>query len=116
MLVPNAVSYAAIPAILKPRPIQYLVPHHAAVDFIPLPPFRETLIKDLRDWMTFLPAAQLSVNWTGGIEEAVVCDPQDKRRRLSGKFVNHVTNYQNWSIGSSILSTFPEVEGLIRLD
>ncbi|EXJ72232.1 uncharacterized protein A1O5_04736 [Cladophialophora psammophila CBS 110553] len=116
MLVPTAQSYAAIPAILRPRPIQYLVPHHIALDFLPLPPLREALIKNLRDWMTALPAAPLSVNWVRGIDTAVVWDDQRRRRRLSQEFVQHVTNYQNWSVGESILDTFPEVEGLIRLD
>ncbi|KIW97173.1 uncharacterized protein Z519_02565 [Cladophialophora bantiana CBS 173.52] len=116
MLVPTAQSYAAIPAILKPRPIQYLVPHHIALDFLPLPPLREALIKNLRDWMTALPAAPLSVNWVRGMDTAVVWDDQRRRRLLSREFVQHITNYQNWSVGESILDTFPEVEGLIRLD
>ncbi|KIW75946.1 hypothetical protein Z517_10691 [Fonsecaea pedrosoi CBS 271.37] len=116
MLVPTADSYAAIPAILKPRPIQYLVPHHIALDFLPLPPLREALIKNLRDWMTALPAAPLSVNWDRGMDEAVRWDEHHRRRVLSQDFVDHVTNYQNWSIGESILGTFPEVKGLIRLD
>ncbi|OQV05896.1 hypothetical protein CLAIMM_10552, partial [Cladophialophora immunda] len=116
MLAPTQHSYAAIPAILRPRPIQYLVPHHIALDFLPLPPLREALIKNLRDWMTALPAARLSVNWARSMDEAVVWDEQRRRRSLSKDFVEHVTNYQNWSIGESILSTFPEIKGLVRLD
>ncbi|KIX98231.1 uncharacterized protein Z520_06311 [Fonsecaea multimorphosa CBS 102226] len=116
MLVPTAHSYAAIPAILKPRPIQYLVPHHIALDFLPLPPLREALIKNLRDWMTALPAAPLSVNWVRGMDEAVEWDEPGRRRLLSKDFVEHVTNYHNWSIGENILDTIPEVQGLIRLD
>ncbi len=46
---PNTEAYGAMPDMLKPRPIQYLVPQHIAVDFLPLPPLRETLIKNFRD-------------------------------------------------------------------
>lgn len=74
MLAPSARSYAASPSILKPRPIQYLVLHHIALDFLPLPPLHEALIKDLRDWMSALPAASLNVNWTRSMDEAVVWD------------------------------------------
>ncbi|KIW70914.1 hypothetical protein PV04_03144 [Phialophora macrospora] len=116
MLDSTAMSYAAIPDILKPRPIQYLVTHHIALDFLPLPPLRQALIKNLRDWMTALPSAKLKVNWTRGMDEAVVWDGQHQRRRLSQDFVKHVTNYQNWSIEESILTAFPEVKGLIRID
>ncbi|OAP61114.1 hypothetical protein AYL99_03315 [Fonsecaea erecta] len=116
MLDPTALSYAAIPDILKPRPIQYMVPHHIALDFLPLPPLREALIKNLRDWMTALPAAALSVNWARGMDEAVIWGESNRRRLLSRDFMEHVTNYQNWSIGESILGAFPEVEGMIRLD
>ena len=116
MLVPSAISYAAIPGILKPRPIQSLVPHHLALDFLPLPPLREALIKNLRDWLTALPLGRLKVNWTRSMDEAVVWDKQHQRRRLSRAFIDHVTNFQNWSIDESVLTTFPEVRGMIRTD
>ena len=76
MLVPSWRSYVAIPDVLKPRPIQYLVPHHIALDFLPLPPLREALIKNLRDWMSALPSASLNVSWPRSIDEAVVWDEQ----------------------------------------
>jgi hypothetical protein len=116
MLDSTAMSYAAIPDLLKPRPIQYLVTHHIALDFLPLPPLRQALIRNLRDWMTALPSAKLKVNWTRGMDEAVVWDEQHQRRRLSQDFVKHVTNYQNWSIEEGILAAFPEVKGMIRID
>jgi hypothetical protein len=116
MLDSTAMSYAAIPDLLKPRPIQYLVTHPIALDFLPLPPLRQALIRDLRDWMTALPLAKLKVNWTRGMDEAVVWDEQHQRRQLSPDFVKHVTNYQNWSVEEGILAAFPEVKGMIRID
>ncbi len=66
--------------------------------------------------MTVLPAGQLSVSWGRGMDEAVIWDVRRQKRLLSQSFINHVTNYQNWSVRSSILSGFPEVERMIWLD
>ncbi len=34
---------------------------------------------------------------------------------LTPGFIHHVTDYGNWSLGSTFLETFPEVEGKIRI-
>lgn len=116
LLIPTAKRYADVPDILKPLPVQRMVAHHVAIDFIPLPSLREALLKNMRDWMTTLPAAKISVNWTNGLDEAVVPDDDLGCLRLSEAFEKHVTDLRNWSIGESILASFPELRGIVRLD
>lgn len=116
LLIPTAKRYADVPDILKPLPVQRMVAHHVAIDFIPLPSLREALLKNMRDWMTTLPAAKMSVNWTNGLDEAVVPDDDLGCLRLSEAFEKHVTDLRNWSIGESILASFPELRGIVRLD
>ena len=116
LLIPTAKRYADVPDILKPLPVQRMVVHHVAIDFIPLPSLREALLKNMRDWMTTLPAAKMSVNWTNGLDEAVVPDDDLGCLRLSEAFEKHVTDLRNWSIGESILASFPELRGIVRLD
>lgn len=116
LLIPTMKRYADVPDILKPLPIQRMTPHHVAIDFIPLPPIRDALVRNFRDWVTALPAAQISVNWTGTMDEAVVRDEEFGYLRLSEAFEKHVTDYDNWSVGESILKTFPELRRGIKLD
>ncbi|KAI1617040.1 hypothetical protein EDD36DRAFT_461902 [Exophiala viscosa] len=106
--------YVAIPDMLKPRAVQYSVPHDIALDFMPLPPLRENLIKKAGDWVTVITSAGLSVNWDRGMDEAVVRNSSSQRRQLSKDFIRHVVNYQNWSVGESILTIFPEMLHSIR--
>ena len=116
MLVPTAKRYADVPDILKPRPVQRIVAHHVAIDFLPFPRLREELVRDLKDFMTALPAAKLSVNWRSeDVDSAIIPDPLQGCLRLTEEFEKHVIDHNNWSIGESILETFPELRGSIRL-
>ena len=116
MLVPTAKRYADIPDILKPRPMQRVIAHHAAIDFLPLPELREGLIRNFQDFMTALPAAKLSVNWRREMDEAVIRDESYNCLRLTEAFEKHAIDPGNWSVGASILKTFPELKGTIKLD
>ena len=116
LVVPTARRYADVPDILKPLPIQRIKPHHVAIDLLPIPSLREALVKNFRDFMTALPEAGLSVNWTGTMEEAVTTDAELGYLRLTETFEKHVIKMENWSIGESALSIFPELQGSIRID
>lgn len=72
------------------------------------------MINELRDWITLLAEAHLSVNWPYGLDEALEKHPVSGATRLTAVFEEHVTDYDNWSVDESILKTFPEVVGLIR--
>lgn len=113
-LVPNQRHYVAMPDLIKPRSIQYWVPHQLELDFLPLPPLREALIKKGMDWMTLYPAASLSVNWDRGLDDAVIWDGGSLTYRLSEAFIGHATTYRNWGVDEGMLEIFPEIKNLIR--
>jgi hypothetical protein len=118
MLSPTRQNFDAIPTIIRPRPIQYFLRHHVSLDMMPIPPIREMLIKEEvgTAWVTILSQTNLSVNWNLTLDDAVVRDGPLQRRRLSRQFIDHVTNYDNWSFGPSILSRFPGAKGIIRIE
>lgn len=78
-------------------------------------PVRDAAIDHLRDWLIALVEAKWSVNWLHGIDAAVDQDPVTGTNRLTSRFMKHVTDYDNWSVGSSFLTIFPEVTGRIRI-
>jgi len=47
---------------------------------------------------------------------AIDTDPLTGQIQLTSEFEVHVANYNNWSVGSSILEVFPEITGLIRIE
>jgi hypothetical protein len=76
---------------------------------------RDAAIYNLRDWLTPLIEAEWSVNWPHPVDMAVERDPLTGGAVLSQKFHDHVTVYDNWSVTSAFLKSFPEVAGRIRI-
>ena len=70
------------------------------------PPVRDAAINRLRDWLTPLIEARWSVNWPHGLNTAIEHDPSTGATILTRRFVEHVTTYDNWSVGSVFLETF----------
>jgi len=100
---------------MKPTPYQCMVPHIAAIETIPIPPVRDAAIHRLRDWLTPLINCNWSVNWPHGTDAAVERSPTTGAMILTSRFTEHVTDYDNWSVGRTFLEHFPEVAGRIRL-
>lgn len=46
---------------------------------------------------------------------AIESDPITHQTRLTKDFEAHAANYHNWSVDSTILDSFPDVAGLIRI-
>ncbi|KIW93564.1 uncharacterized protein Z519_06169 [Cladophialophora bantiana CBS 173.52] len=115
LLVPTLENYQKLPDMMKPTPAQCMVPHIGAIETIPLPPVRDAAINKLRDWLTPLIQAEWGVNWPHGLDSAVEQDVLMGTTVLTQKFIEHVTIYDNWSVGSRFLVTFPEVVGRIRI-
>lgn len=69
----------------------------------------------LRDWLTPLIESNLTVNWPHSMEEAIEKSPTSGSLRLTTQFIQHVTTYQNWSVGSNFLKAFPDMLGRIRI-
>lgn len=78
-------------------------------------PVRDAAIHRLRDWLTPLIKCNWSVNWHHDMDAAVQQSPVTGARVLTPRFVEHVTDYDNWSVGGVFLKTFPEVAGKIKM-
>ncbi|KIX96300.1 uncharacterized protein Z520_08078 [Fonsecaea multimorphosa CBS 102226] len=115
LLVPTLENYQKLPDMMKPTPAQCMVPHIGAIETIPLPPVRDAAINKLRDWLTPLIQAEWGVNWPHDLDLAVEQDALTGATVLTQKFIDHVVVYDNWSVGSRFLITFPEVAGRIRI-
>lgn len=114
MINPTAETYSTMPDLIKPTPAQMMVPHISPLDTIPLPSLRETLVDDLRDWVTAC-AGSLSVNWPYGMDACVQKDPVDGRFYLTQEFIKHACTPNNWTVGSEFFKIFPELRGRIRV-
>lgn len=78
------------------------------------PAIRDALIIHLRDWVTALTESGLSVNWPYGLDAAIEKHPDTSETRLTEAFIEHAFDYNNWSVSSKILATFPELDGEIQ--
>lgn len=128
--------YQRLPDMMKPTPSQCMIPHIGAIETIPLyvnvrysrisdvhkanqfpnsPPVRDAVIHHLRDWLTPLIRAGWSVNWPYGMDAAIEQDPATGATVLTPRFMEHVSEYNNWSVARCFLEDFPEVAGQIRL-
>ncbi|OJD34415.1 bzip transcription factor [Diplodia corticola] len=112
MINPTAETYAKMPDLIKPTPMQMMVPHISPLDTVPLPALREALVDDLRDWVTAC-AGSLSVNWPHGMDQAVEHDPTDDHFYLTQKFLDHASTPSNWSVGRDFIDQFPELMGRV---
>jgi len=115
LLVPTVENYQKVPDMMKPTPSQCMIPHIGAIETIPIPPVRDANIYHLRDWLTPLINCNWSVNWQHGMDAAVERSQTTGATVLTSRFIHHVTDYDNWSVGSTFLETFPEVIGKIRI-
>ncbi|KAK5220079.1 hypothetical protein LTR96_006259 [Exophiala xenobiotica] len=115
LLVPTVENYRKVPEMMKPTPSQCMIPHIGAIETIPIPSVRDATVHHLRDWLTPLINCNWSVNWHHGMDAAVQRSPNTGATVLTSKFIHHVTDYDNWSVGSTFLETFPEVIGKIRI-
>ncbi|KAI1619725.1 hypothetical protein EDD37DRAFT_654613 [Exophiala viscosa] len=116
LILPNEDTFAGIPGILRPTTAQMRFPHSVAIDFLPIPTVRNVLVRRPQDWHTPLIRSKYSCNWNDALGPAIVTDPVTGRRHLSEQFEKHICVYQNWSAGKSILETWPELSGEMRLD
>ena len=116
LILPMEETFAGIPGILRPRTAQLRFPHSVAIDFLPIPRVRDSLVRKPQDWHLPLSRSKYSCNWDGKLGPAIVTNSVTGRRTLSAQFEKHICIYQNWSVGESILDTWPELAGDMRLD
>lgn len=60
---PTVENYANIPAMMRPTPLQRLIPHPASVDVIAMPFFRDAVIHNTKDFIGIFARAGLGVFW-----------------------------------------------------
>lgn len=73
------------------------------------------MIERLRDWITPFAEFGCAVNWHHSLEEAIEHDPRTGSRRLTPCFMNHVADYNNWSVDTRYLTIVPELAGRVRI-
>jgi hypothetical protein len=78
-------------------------------------PMRDALIYYMRDWLSELSKANWTVNWPLDREAAIERDPTAGKTRLTAKFIDHISDYDNWSVSRDFLIAFPELSGRIRI-
>jgi hypothetical protein len=115
LILPNEKTFAGIPSILKPTATQMRFPHSVAIDFLPIPTLRDILVQKPQDWHIPLSKCKYSCNWDDSIGPAIITGPVTGRRHLSEQFEKHICDYQNWTVGKSILETWPDLSGEITL-
>ncbi|KAK5053121.1 hypothetical protein LTR84_002095 [Exophiala bonariae] len=115
LLSPTQAAYAKIPDMMKPTPSQRMIPHIGAIEILPLGPLRDALIHHMRDWLSQLKSTNWSVNWPHDLNAAIAHDPVTNTRKLTPKFIEHVLEYDNWSVSRDFLNAFPELTGRIRV-
>jgi hypothetical protein len=115
LILPNEEMLAGIPGMLRPTTAQMRFPHSVAIDLLPIPTVRNSLVRKLQDWHTPLSRSDYCCNWSENLGPAVVSDPSTGRPHLSEQFEKHICIYQNLSAHESILETWPELSGKITL-
>ncbi|KAL2397956.1 hypothetical protein ABEF93_006552 [Exophiala dermatitidis] len=115
LLAPTLENYERLPDMMKPTPLQCMIPHIGAIETIPLPPVRDAVIHRLRDWLTPLKRAEWSINWPQGLDAAIMRDDATGATVLTPSFMEHAGDYDNWSVARVFLDDFPEVAGRIRI-
>ncbi|KAK5281103.1 hypothetical protein LTS03_011700 [Exophiala xenobiotica] len=115
LILPNEKTFAGIPSILKPTATQMRFPHSVAIDFLPISTLRDILLKKPQDWHIPLSKCKYSCNWDDSIGLAIITDPVTGRRQLSEQFEKHICDYQNWTVGKTILETWPDLSGEMTL-
>jgi hypothetical protein len=115
LLVPTPENYQKVPEMMKSTPYQCIVPYIPAIETIPIAPVRDAVIDRLRDWLTPLIDCNWSVNWHHGLDAAVQRSPTTGATILTSRFMEHVTNYDNWSVGGTFLEHFPDIAPRIRI-
>jgi len=69
----------------------------------------------MRDWLSFVSKDTWSINWPFDQHAAIEQDPVTNTRSLTPKFIEHIRNYENWSVSRQFLQAFPELTGRIRV-
>jgi len=115
LLAPTQANYAKIPDMMKPTPSQLMIPHIGAIEMLPIGPVRDALIYHMRDWLSQHGKANWSINWPFDRDTAIEQDLVTNVRRLTNKFIEHIREYDNWSISREFLHAFPELSGRIRV-
>ena len=84
---------------------------------VPWPEMREIMIKDYQSFHQhdfFLPyTLKLSVNWTGG--NCVSADLDQAAVGIEPSFESHISDLDNWSLGTCFVNAFPKLQGTCRI-
>ena len=114
-IAPSQQTYADMPLMIRPTPSQRLVPHSGQVDLCALSPVRDALINKMRDFVTMMIDSNVTCNWPHLLSDCIESDRGTGHRRLTHSFEEHVAVFDNWTLDSTFLYAFPELDGSIGI-
>lgn len=115
MLHPCAETYALVPDIIKPTKLQRLIPHAAPVDVCLFAGVRDSLVFNLRDFVSGMHESGIDVSWPHTLNEAFLFDFRTGKLEISPRFAAHVSNVSNWKVGKNFLNQFPDMADRVNL-
>jgi len=119
-MIPTPETYSAVPEWIKPSPSQMSIPHDISVDFIACPQIRDAIVQrqDLQgnvDWLSEFNNTA-SCNWPeSGLNHGLAKDGVTGVYTLKAKFVEHINDLDNWSVGPRFRALMPNVDLYIRI-
>lgn len=72
------------------------------------------MIRQEQGWLKHSALSKLNTGWPHSIDDAIDLDTITKRRSLNDKFINHITQLNNWTTQPELFQDFPELRGHIK--
>jgi len=115
MILSSSDNYSKIPEMYRPTLAQVNTPHSATVEFCPLPPLRDALCRQYRDFLPIL-SNNISCNWPYTLETCIERNDGTGHIMLTHDFAQHCLVSVNWTVRPDVFEAFPECRGLIKTD
>ena len=124
-LCPTRETYAALPAFMRPTPLQRRIPHPVWVDFIIWPDARDSMIRS-GDYSSFelfryVIGNSITMNWPYP-DDASTCisrssggDGDGQRLAFNPLFEAHLRSLDNYSITQQAAKVFPMLSKYVRV-
>ncbi|KAH7045975.1 hypothetical protein B0J12DRAFT_576891 [Macrophomina phaseolina] len=111
---PSRQNLERLPEWARPTQFQQVIPHDAAIDFLPWPAVRDFFLHNPEHHVTGVLVNHLSLNWPHEESHTVYCEPNSGSLVLSPAFREHMSNLNNWTIAPEIFEQMPFLMGKVR--
>ncbi|KAK6387583.1 hypothetical protein LTS17_000852 [Exophiala oligosperma] len=111
---PTPENLSRVPGFLRPRPSQERLAHPVVIDFLIWPGMRDRMVFEHEKYSAsgLFSAAYVenfSFFWPYSDKEIFVYDPFRDRHEFSPVFLQHVYNYENWTMKPGFFERCPEM-------